>query len=137
MIRITQKLSSTLLRSDAHSAGLIPNPRAILDTRNEYHKSKTQTTHSRFHNYETELLHLLNPCLILLSERWDVWPLISPPQRLRLVRVVDRTIEIYPLVVVCFTTRDVLLQPGITWAAVEQPEYARQSHEYMTYSPRA
>lgn len=69
----------------------------------------------RFHDEHTELFHLLYPTLILLLESRNIWPLIFSPKRLRLVRILHRTIIINGLVIIRLPIGNILLQSRISF----------------------
>ena len=88
---------------------------------------------SRLHNNQSKRLHLLNPSIKRLPKSPNtprficafVWPLIFAPHRLALIRVLDRTVEVQPLVVIRFAHRDVLLEALVASRAVAVHETDR------------
>lgn len=112
---MTQKLSSTLLRSCIHSSGDMPKPVAILQPVVDIRNSGWWCIKhcSRFHDNESEFLHLFHPCLIVLLEPRDGRPLVLSPDWLRLVGVLNGSVEVNPFMVIRLSVGNVLLEPSI------------------------
>jgi len=92
-----------------------------------------QETHPRVHYNQPKHLHLLNPRLKRLPKPLNalrlrgvfIRPLILAPQRRALIWVVNRTVEVYPLVVVRLAHGDILPQALVAPRAVAVREADR------------
>lgn len=68
----------------------------------------------RFHDNETQGLHLLDPLFVSLSEPWRFRPLVLTPECFRFIRILDWTIKVDALMIISLAVGNILFQSRVS-----------------------